>query len=127
MRKLKFTFVKVSNKYYIRYRFHAYSLNCPKNSLIYCTNFLDDGEPDIEQQPEDDDSKGESKRKITPNGLENGIKGAIKEKTSEDIEKERKKKLMMLGCEAFMFTIRKRNRLQDPKNPRHRWFRWKDR
>ena len=98
-----------------------------KISLIFSTELLDNGEPDIEQQLEDDGSKGEAKRKITPNGLENGIKGAIKEKTSEDIEKERKKKLMQMGCEAFMFTIRKRNRLQDPKNPRHRWFRWKDR
>ena len=95
--------------------------------LIFSAELLDNGGPDVEQQPEEDDSKSESKRKITPNGHENGIKGAIKEKTSEDIEKERKKQLMMLGCEAFLFTIRKRNRLQDPKNPRHRWFRWKDR
>lgn len=55
-----------------------------------------------------------------------GIKGAIQVKTSEDKEKERRKKLMLQGVEAFLFVIRKRNRLQDPKNPRHRWFRWKD-
>ena len=93
--------------------------------------FLDNGQAENEPQTADEENetnkKNEAQRKVTPNGLENGIKGAIQEKTSEEKEKERKKKLMMQGCEAFMFVIRKRNRLQDPKTPRHRWFRWKDR
>ena len=33
---------------------------------------------------------------------------------------------MIMGMEAFFFVIQKRNRLQDPKTPRNRWFRWKD-
>ena len=41
--------------------------------------------------------------------------------------KDRNRKLLEMGVSGFVFAIAKRNRLQNPKTPRNRWFRWKDR
>ena len=41
--------------------------------------------------------------------------------------KDRNRKLLELGVSGFVYAIAKRNRLQNPKTPRNRWFRWKDR
>ena len=95
---------------------------------------IDDGENRIVESSEDEEEqkakeeeekkKDTKTKKSTTSGLENGIKGVTKD---TDAANERKKRLKTMGMEAFLFVIQKRNRLQDPKTPRHRWFRWKDR
>lgn len=41
--------------------------------------------------------------------------------------KDRNRSLLEQGVSGFLSAIKKRNRLQNPKTPRNRWFRWKDR
>ena len=83
----------------------------------------DDEKNDSEDEEEKEKKEKEEKAKASKKGLENGIP---KDKKAVDLDKDRKKKLMIMGMEAFFFVIQKRNRLQDPKTPRNRWFRWKD-
>ena len=95
---------------------------------------IDDGENRIVESSEDEEEqkakeeeqkkKDTKAKKSTTSGLENGIKGVTKD---TDAANERKKRLKTMGMDAFLFVIQKRNRLQDPKTPRNRWFRWKDR
>ena len=83
-----------------------------------------DDEEEQKAKEEEEKKKDTKTKKSTTSGLENGIKGVTKD---TDAANERKKRLKTMGMEAFLFVIQKRNRLQDPKTPRHRWFRWKDR
>ena len=95
---------------------------------------IDDGDNRIVESSEDEEEqkakeeeekkKDTKTKKSTTSGLENGIKGVTKD---TDAANERKKRLKTMGMDAFLFVIQKRNRLQDPKTPRNRWFRWKDR
>ena len=95
---------------------------------------IDDGDNRIVESSEDEEEqkakeeeekkKDTKTKKSTTSGLENGIKGVTKD---TDAANERKKRLKTMGMDAFLFVIHKRNRLQDPKTPRNRWFRWKDR
>ena len=99
--------------------------------LILYLCATDEGNTDETAKHSDEEDDLKEKDKEAPakamNALENGLKAISTVKTAADIEKERKKRLLGICVDGFLFAIQKRNRLQDPKNPRHRWFRWKDR
>ena len=46
---------------------------------------------------------------------------------ADNTSKDRNRNLLQQGVSGFLSAIAKRNRLQNPKTPRNRWFRWKDR
>ena len=60
-------------------------------------------------------------------GIQGGIKGVLSAQKFADTPKDRKQRLLEMGVQGFLFSVQKRNRLMDPKTPRNRWFRWKDR
>ena len=55
-----------------------------------------------------------------------GMKGVLSAQKFADTPKDKKQRLLQLGVSGFLYAVEKRNRLQDPKTPRNRWFRWKD-
>ena len=50
-----------------------------------------------------------------------------KSRLALNMPKDRNQKLLQQGIGGFFHAIQKRNRLQNPKTPRNRWFLWKDR
>ena len=81
-----------------------------------------------EETKKKEEEEKKSKEKVKPiTDLKAGVASILGTSKLVSNPKDRKKRLLEMGRDGFMHAIQKRNRLANPKTPRNRWFRWKDR